>query len=195
MSHVEEPQPELVVLTTVREDTTGQRQRALWLLLLLVTALVLVGLFALSRRGEMVTASPATSQGAVTATEQRHSGRLVAGDVSLLPLSAAADPSGSLAPYSGQQVRADAVLVESVPADEGFWVGTSATDRVWVQLAVSAESPFRVETGDAVSLVGILRPLPTTFAEDVGLTREEGAQQLADQGQYVAVHAAAVQLS
>ena len=87
------------------------------------------------------------------------------------------------------------MLVESVPADEGFWVGTSATDRVWVQLAVSAESPIRVETGDAVSFVGILRPLPATFAEDVGLTREEGAQQLADQGQYVAVDAAAVQLS
>ena len=194
MSHVEEPES-VVVRTTVRDDTPGQRQRAVWLLLLLVTALLVVGLVALSRRGDDVATAPATSQGAVAAAEPQGSGRLVAGDVSLLPLSEAADAGGSLARYSGQQVRADAVLVESVPADEGFWVGTSATDRVWVQLAVSAESPIRVETGDAVSFVGILRPLPATFAEDVGLTREEGAQQLADQGQYVAVDAAAVQLS
>lgn len=194
MSHVEEPEP-VVVLTTVREDTTGQRQRALWLLLLLVTALLLVGLFAVSRRGDKEIAAPVTPQGAVAAVAPREGGQLVADDASLLPLSEAADANGSLARYSGQQVRADVVPVESVPADEGFWVGISATDRVWVQLTVSAESPFRVKPGDAVSFIGTLQPAPTTFAEDIGLTREEGAQQLADQGQYVAVDAAAVQLS
>ena len=165
----------------------------LWLLLLLVTALLLVGLFAVSRRGDKEIAAPVTPQGAVAAVAPREGGQLVADDASLLPLSEAADANGSLARYSGQQVRADVVPVESVPADEGFWVGISATDRVWVQLTVSADR----RSGETGTPCRHRHPPAGTddLAEDIGLTREEGAQQLADQGQYVAVDAAAVQLS
>lgn len=194
MSH---DQPEPVVVVTTVQDTTDQarRQRALWVFLLLVAALVVLGLFALARRGDEVTVAPATQQAPVS-PEPTESGRLFAGTVSLLPLSQSADAAGSLSRFSGQQARAEAIPVDSVPADEGFWVGTSTTDRVWVQLTVgNAESPMRVEAGDTVSFLGTVRPAPLSFAEDIGLTEEEGAQQLADQGQYIAVDAAAVQLS
>jgi hypothetical protein len=191
----DEPEP-VVVVTTVRETTeVARRQRALWLFLLLVVALLVVGLFALARRGDEVVVAPATQQAPVS-PELKGSGRLIAGNVSLLPLAQSADAAGSLSRFSGQQARADAVPVESVPADEGFWVGTSTTDRVWVQLTVgNAESPFRVEAGDRVSFLGTVRPAPPNFADDIGLTGEEGAQQLADLGQYIAVDGAAVNIS
>ena len=40
--------------------------------------------------------------------------------------------------------------VLSVPADEGFWIGTSQNDRVWVQIVGKGESPYQVQAGDKV---------------------------------------------
>ncbi len=44
------------------------------------------------------------------------------------PLSSGS-PGGDLTQYAGQDATAKGVLVQSVPADEGFWVGSSETDR------------------------------------------------------------------
>ena len=48
-----------------------------------------------------------------------------------------------LSRYAGDPVRAQGVRVQQVAADEGFWVGTSPRDRVWVQLTGTRESGFR----------------------------------------------------
>jgi hypothetical protein len=43
------------------------------------------------------------------------------------------------------------VRVQLVAANEGFWVGTSVRDRVWVQLIGTRGSGFRAEPGDKVA--------------------------------------------
>lgn len=53
----------------------------------------------------------------------------------------------------GDRVSAQGALVQSVPADEGFWV-TDGGDRVWVQIRTTGESPFVVEPGARMSFVG-----------------------------------------
>ena len=44
--------------------------------------------------------------------------------------------------------------MQSVPADEGFWVTADGGDRVWVQIETTGESPFVVEPGTRVSFTG-----------------------------------------
>ena len=132
----------------------------------------------------------ATESGASSSGGQ---GTLTAADRSLLPVSAA----GSLSSLSGQAVTGKGVVVESVVADEGFWVGSSASDRIFVSLLPQArgsggESPFQVQRGQQVELVGKLRPVPTNLA-GLGVDDAEGAAQLRSQGQYI--EATSVRLS
>lgn len=133
--------------------------------------------------------SPAAGSGDVPATSP-----LTADGAPLLPLAASA-PDGSLAAYTGQAVQARGVTVLSVPADEGFWIGTSETDRVWVQLTAGGESPYQVTEGDIVDLDGALVAHDAAFAEQVGVTAAEGAEQLSTQGQHVEVPRDAVTLT
>lgn len=120
---------------------------------------------------------PAVSSGAASAV-------LVAGDQPILPL-----PTSGLAALAGQAVTGTAVTVESVVADEGFWVGTSPTDRVFVVLTPAArtsqdESPFQVEAGQSINLQGTLIPL-AGGPETLGVDPDEGADQLVQQGHLV----------
>ncbi|QJY47689.1 hypothetical protein [Pseudonocardia broussonetiae] len=76
----------------------------------------------------------------------------------------------------GGRVSARGAEVESVPADEGFWV-SGGGDPVWVQIGTAGESPFVVEPGDRVSFTGsvvahgpdfVLGPeFPAEDAEDI----------------------------
>lgn len=111
-------------------------------------------------------------------------GQLNAGEQSLLPV-----PAGGLAALAGQPAEGTSVTVESVVADEAFWVGTSATDRVLVVLSLEArgtdaESPFQVEAGQRVNLTGTVTALDGDPA-DFGIDAAEGADQLSTQGAYV----------
>jgi hypothetical protein len=111
-------------------------------------------------------------------------GQLTAGQQALLPL-----PAGGLAALAGQPAEGRSVTVESVIADEAFWVGSSATDRVLVVLTPEArgtdgESPFQVEAGQLVNLTGTVTALDRDPA-DFGLDAAEGADQLSTQGAYV----------
>lgn len=123
--------------------------------------------------------STSTAVGGVGAT-------LTAAGKPLLPLSLSA-PSGDLSTYAGQSVRAAGVTVQSVPADEGFWVGDSETDRVWVQLVGEGESPYEVKAGDQVQFTGELVPNPGSFADTAGLVAGEGAAQLTRQKNHIEV--------
>src|SRR3712207_7889471 len=47
----------------------------------------------------------------------------------------------SLGSYRGQELVGEAAPVHSVPSDEGFWIGRTERDRVWVRLTGNRESP------------------------------------------------------
>ena len=118
------------------------------------------------------------------------------GTAALLPLADAAGPDGDLSQYVGQPAEARGVAVQSVPADEGFWVGTSETDRVWIQLIGSdEETEYEVEQGDTVDLDGEVVATGSGFAEQVGVDDSEGAEQLQSQKAHIETPKSSITLS
>lgn len=140
------------------------------------------------------TSAPAATTEAVATTAGGDTaggaGTMTADDEPLLPLADATKISadGDLSAYTGTDAEATAVAVQSVPADEGFWVGSSAADRVWIQLTGKAgESPFTVKKGDAVSFTGKVTKNASGFAKSAGVTDAEGKKLLTAQGQHITV--------
>jgi hypothetical protein len=122
-------------------------------------------------------------------------GTLTVGDTPLLPVAAVAGSDGSLAAVVGRPVAATDVVVQSVAADEGFWVGSSGTDRVWVQLTGEGESAYAIGPGDRVSFTGQVVGHDAGFAAQVGVDPAEGAEQLTRQAAHAAVVQADLQLT
>lgn len=147
--------------------------------------------------GATPSSTPATTATGTTSTTGSTAGGDGAGSLTaagepLLPLSGSA-PDGTLSAYDGRAVKATGVTVQSVPADEGFWVGSSTTDRVWVQLVGKAgESPYQVKAGKQVTFTGQLVPNPPSFADTVGVDAKEGAAQLTRQKNHIEVNKNAV---
>jgi hypothetical protein len=108
----------------------------------------------------------------------------------ILPLTGRPPPSR----YAGDPVRAQGVRVQQVTSDEGFWVGTSPRDRVWVQLTGTRESVVHIRRGDRVSFIGQMVKHPPEFASRAGVTGREGARLLNQQGYHVQVRADQVRL-
>ena len=118
--------------------------------------------------------------------------QLSAGGGDLFQLAA----GGGLASLAGQQAQGRGVTVESVVADEGFWVGQPGR-RVFVFLTPQArtragESPFQVQPGQRINLTGTVRPVPADVTP-FGVDRNEGADELRRQGHFV--EATTVQLT
>ena len=101
-----------------------------------------------------------------------------------------AEPAGgSLTDRAGQAVTGTAT-VESVVSDEGFWVGSSAKERVFVFLTPEArqsqgESGFQVTAGQTIQLDGAMTALQESPEVTEGVEAAEGADQLTSQGAYV----------
>jgi hypothetical protein len=57
----------------------------------------------------------------------------------------------------GQRVTADRASVAGVPANEGFFVQTCHSHRVWVHLAGPGESPLHIRAHDRVTITGVVR--------------------------------------
>jgi hypothetical protein len=100
---------------------------------------------------------------------------------------------GSLAAHAGQSVTGTAT-VESVVSDEGFWVGSSAQERVFVFLTPAArqsqgESGFQVTAGQTVQLSGALTALSEAPDAAEGITADEGRSQLDAQGAFISADA------
>lgn len=164
------------------EGTSQKRRRKTplawlpWALLGAILALVLLAwlVSALVDGGgdKTSTATPATS----TAT-----GTLTARGADLT-----AQPT-ALRNHIGQAAVGRGVAVQSVVSDEGFWVGSSASDRVYVHLTPQArggqgESPFQVRAGQHIDLNGTV----TAFrGQAFGVTEAEGLAQLRDEAAYV----------
>ena len=107
---------------------------------------------------------------------------LSAGGQDLLALAA----GGGLAGAAGQPATGTAT-VESVVSDEGFWVGSSPEQRVFVYLTPQArqssgESGFQVDAGQTVSLQGTAVPVGELPEAVAGVEESEGLQQLQQQG-------------
>jgi hypothetical protein len=111
---------------------------------------------------------------------------LTVDDKPMLSRTASGRP-GDLIRFVAKPVRARGVPVQSVPADEGFWVGTSPTNRVWVQLRGPAESAYDVEVGDTVSFAGRVVSHGAGFAASVGVSPAEGARELSRQRGHLVV--------
>ena len=128
------------------------------------------------------TAAPAPAE-APAATAGKESA-VVAGGRALLPL-----PGAGLASLAGQSAEGKAANVQSVVADEGFWVGDDTTNRIFVFLtdeakAAEGESPFQVKPGQRVDFAGTIKPIPDDLPP-FGLEPAEGAEQLRQQGHYI----------
>ena len=179
------------------DKSTGKKAGWLkWLLLLLLLLVVAGILIALltggddEETGSNATPSPAAqSQGAgagagANAAGTGENGTLVAAQQSLLGAGGAA-----FAGAVGEQVTGRDIEVVSVVEDEGFFVGTSEQDRVYVEFGGDVgedetAADFRPAVGDRVSLEGELRPAP----EDPGRTlrlEAADAQVVEQQGAFV----------
>jgi hypothetical protein len=114
------------------------------------------------------------------------SGRLAAGGAELLP-----PPANGLSGQVGETATGQDVVVQSVNGNEGFFVGTSTTDRVYVEwggdVGQNEASRFRPQKGQRVNLTGPLqaagaaelRKLKLSSA-DSELVRSQGAFVNAD---------------
>jgi hypothetical protein len=112
-------------------------------------------------------------------------GSLTAGATSVF--AAAAAGGQGLALLTGQTATGHAVPVESVPADEGFWIGTGGTDRVWVQLTTNDESAITITAGQLLDLAGPVVPHGPDFAGKAGVSVADGAEQLTRAGAHLEV--------
>jgi RNA polymerase sigma factor (sigma-70 family) len=116
---------------------------------------------------------------------------LSVGPVRLLP----AGRVGSLRAHTGRTAEARGVPVESVPADEGFWVGEGRGRRVWVQLATGGESAVRVRTGQRASFSARVVAVRPDDVGRFGLSTADGAAELRTAGAYLLVDPERLQLS
>jgi RNA polymerase sigma factor (sigma-70 family) len=113
-----------------------------------------------------------------------------------VPLEGRLTTSGKVLPTSasrleshvGKRVRAHAMIVESVPSDEGFWIGSKGA-RVFVRLAMHGprESPIRIEAGERVTFTGTLKRHRSGFARHHGVAEVEGAGELRRSPQHIVV--------
>jgi hypothetical protein len=168
-----------------RRDTDREDRRRggipwwVWLLGLLALGVVLFMVFA----GNIGDSDSSQSSGESTSTSSAtNDGTLSAGGTDLLPL---ASSGGDLAQYEGETVDGRSVQVESVVSDEGFWVGDGSEERVFVLLDLAGESGPDFDAGDRLDLSGTVTTAPEGFADDLGVTSEEGADLLGQQGTYV----------
>jgi RNA polymerase sigma factor (sigma-70 family) len=114
-------------------------------------------------------------------------GTVFVGAVPILPLS----PTNVLATFIGQEAMSNGAPVESVPADEGFWIG-NGTNRLWVQLETPVESSAQIRAGQQVAFRGRVTANPPDFAQQIGVVPSEGAEQLATQGVHIRVSSGAL---
>ena len=92
-----------------------------------------------------------------------------------------------LAPYVGREVRADEATVQSVPTNEGFWVGSSLPDRIWVDLDDGGPISKPVTAGQRVSFVGRLIPNHAQLPAQLGLEAPADVAQLEGQGFHISI--------
>ena len=163
-----------------------------WLLGLLALAAVaalLLGVFAGDDDADNAPSTASQNGQPAGTTGTAAAGALTAGGTSLLPV-----PDGGLGSAVGQYAQGRDVTVQSVvqgqedpDAREGFWVGSSEQDRVYVEWGgdVGAnESDYQPNFGDKVNLTGPVHEAPQDPAQTLNLSGGD-AQLVRSQGAYV----------
>jgi hypothetical protein len=108
-------------------------------------------------------------------------GQLTAGSTKILP-----PPAGGLSAQVGETVTGKDVVVQSVNRSEGFFVGSSTKDRVYVEwggkVGENEASQFQPQKGEKVNLTGPLQAagakrvtMLKLSAADAELVRSQGA--------------------
>jgi hypothetical protein len=110
-------------------------------------------------------------------------GQLTAGNAQLLP-----PPADGLSAHLGETATGKDALVQSVNGNEGFFVGSSTTDRVYVEwggdIGENEASRFRPQKGDKVNLTGPLQAAGPEQLRKLKLS-EADAQLVLSQGAFV----------
>jgi hypothetical protein len=110
-------------------------------------------------------------------------GQLTAGNAQLLP-----PPAGGLSTQVGETATGKDALVQSVNGNEGFFVGSSTKDRVYVEwggdVGENEAAQFQPQKGDKVNLTG---PLQAAGPEQLAKLKlsEADAQLVRSQGAFV----------
>lgn len=160
-----------------------------WALLGLLALLLLMSLLAgtLAGRDDSSNASKSTGSNGSNVAAAPAVGTLTVAGTDLLADRASL---GRIGGFDGKSAVGKGVQVQSVVADEGFWVGSSATDRAFVYLTPEArksngESGFQAKAGQRIDLNGTVARVSPKGAGELGVTDAEGARQLTSQGAYV----------
>ena len=152
-----------------------------WVWLLALLAIGLIAFMVLQGLGDDTGTDTSASGDTGGAAAE---GTVTVGGTDLFSL--AGDPE-ALGNYEDEAVEATSVPVESVVADEGFWIGETDQERLFVFLNLTDESGPQIDEGDTVSFSGTTRPLPVDFEQRFGLTPDDGIEQLTEQGHYIEV--------
>lgn len=86
----------------------------------------------------------------------------------------------------GQRVVARGAVVNAVVTHNGFWVSSSSSERVFVEL-VGPLRPLRVHAGDRVSFRAAVVGQSSGYAAGAGLGPATGAEQLTAEGAHLEV--------
>ena len=90
--------------------------------------------------------------------------------------------------YAGARAEADDVPVIPDLGDEGFWFGSNARNRVWVEIVhTSGESRFDIDADDDVSFVGTVVAHGPAYANRVGVDSLQARSTLRQQTQHIEV--------
>ena len=97
-----------------------------------------------------------------------------------------AAPAADMTRQVGKHVTMSGMHVQSVPADEGFWIDSDG-GRMWVQIETVKESPYVVKAGQTVSFTGDVVAHGSDFPARVGVTSSEGSTALAKQAAHISI--------
>ena len=160
----------------------GDRRRPAWLwpLLAVLALLLLIALIvALVGGGDDDDDKGNTSTGTGPAATQN----LTAGGQALLPAT-----NGAVSQQVGQDASGKGLVVQSVVEGEGFWVGPSVQDRLYIEYGGGAgktEGGFHPDrAGQEVNLDGPVRTAPSDPADTLNLPSQD-ASMVKQQGAYI----------
>jgi len=103
-------------------------------------------------------------------------------------VTAGGQPTGPGSPVgpAGASVEGQAMTVQSVPANEGFWIACGQA-RVWLRLVGAGESPNAIQPGATVGFRGVSTRHEPGLAAGQGVDAAEGGAELDGQGFHLEV--------
>ena len=162
--------------------------RLKWLLLGLLAVAAVIALIALVSGGNDEGGGSASTQATAPTVEQPTptAGTLSADGEELLPI-----PDGGASDLAGREAEGTGVEVVKINPGEGFWVGTSQEERVYVEYGgdvgetEEGSESFEPQVGDKVNLRGEVRPAPEEPEQTLNITDEQDARLVTQQGFFV----------